>query len=576
MECPICCETVNKLYKCGNNDCDAECCAYCHYRWFITNKVDESEHCMSCRKTIDYITVKRIMSECMKDYIAFKKEQIYNIESANIETVGCVKELFNEYVKVKIEDIRIFATRHEPFNIDDYKYKNIIDKIIEQPKTYLSHNELMKEYDSDITPMINKIEKKINELKKKSNVSNEDYNDIKEDKKNLVKFGHSLLKSARLFGNENNEVKQIILYPCPREGCLGYVLDNHVCNNCNSKVCDKCRMLEIEHEDFNEKKDEEFNKREKVKCPECKDIRDLVNHKPYVHIISKEEIESVNEDRVKNGKKEFTLNEKFDAYVSTCNRDVYETCKLITKDSRPCPKCKNYIQKTIGCDQMFCNICATCFDWQTLMILDKARVHNPELIEWRRKRGDLTIDNFQNIRCDILDANIDILLNMRVKEHPRLKKVVSYYAKSNEIKEYLENNNLRNFNNKQIESLKNFKLTCAKYAIFDMDYSRYPDIVKRVITDSTKKLKNELYEIYDDTYCLYKIEEYYQTLAQGMTDILLKLQFSLKSKDNDKKSEIEGYIDELFEWCNYMKGLIKDGIDVLKPRFKTVNIDCFV
>ena len=47
------------------------------------------------------------------------------------------------------------------------------------------------------------------------------------------------------------------------------------------------------------------------------------------------------------------------------------------------------------------------------------------------------------------------------------------------------------------------------------------------------KLKNRLFSNYDNLYCLFKIQGYYQTLAQGMNDILLKIQKIIINWDNN-------------------------------------------
>jgi hypothetical protein len=53
-----------------------------------------------------------------------------------------------------------------------------------------------------------------------------------------------------------------------------------------------------------------------------------------------------------------------------CN--VYDliTINEIKKTSKPCPNCATPIQKSIGCDHMFCTNCRTHFSWNTLAILN--------------------------------------------------------------------------------------------------------------------------------------------------------------------------------------------------------------
>jgi hypothetical protein len=71
----------------------------------------------------------------------------------------------------------------------------------------------------------------------------------------------------------------------------------------------------------------------------------------------------------------------------TCNKDDLETAKLIRASSKPCPKCGEAIEKSEGCDMMFCTTCHTPFSWKTLQIITRGSVHNPHYFEWRNRVG---------------------------------------------------------------------------------------------------------------------------------------------------------------------------------------------
>lgn len=72
-----------------------------------------------------------------------------------------------------------------------------------------------------------------------------------------------------------------------------------------------------------------------------------------------------------------------------CNPDNLATAKLISKDTKPCPKCAVMIHRIEGCPQMFCTCCHTVFDWNTLKI-DNGHIHNPHYFEMRRQmHGDV-------------------------------------------------------------------------------------------------------------------------------------------------------------------------------------------
>ena len=69
----------------------------------------------------------------------------------------------------------------------------------------------------------------------------------------------------------------------------------------------------------------------------------------------------------------------------TCDPNSVETAKLLSKDSKPCPKCQSLIFKIEGCDQMWCTQCRTGFSWKTGKI--ETRVHNPHYYEWQRQNN---------------------------------------------------------------------------------------------------------------------------------------------------------------------------------------------
>ena len=69
-----------------------------------------------------------------------------------------------------------------------------------------------------------------------------------------------------------------------------------------------------------------------------------------------------------------------------CDADQIETIKLIKKDTKPCPKCGQLINKIDGCDQMWCPPCHTPFSWKTGQI-ENGDIHNPEYYRWMRENN---------------------------------------------------------------------------------------------------------------------------------------------------------------------------------------------
>jgi hypothetical protein len=72
-----------------------------------------------------------------------------------------------------------------------------------------------------------------------------------------------------------------------------------------------------------------------------------------------------------------------------CDPDTLATAKLIVSQSKPCPGCHINISKIDGCNQMWCTICNTAWDWKSGRI--ETKVHNPHYFEYMRNRGTVAV-----------------------------------------------------------------------------------------------------------------------------------------------------------------------------------------
>lgn len=70
-----------------------------------------------------------------------------------------------------------------------------------------------------------------------------------------------------------------------------------------------------------------------------------------------------------------------------CDEDIKASIKMISLDSKPCPKCSCLIYRTEGCSLMWCVKCHTQFDWNTLKIKNGYN-HNPEYFRYLRENGN--------------------------------------------------------------------------------------------------------------------------------------------------------------------------------------------
>lgn len=587
MECMICSNIKdhNKLLKCGNNGCENVICSYCYLKWIKYNNVDISDHCVFCNKPIDYVIIKQFFNKNnkLKEYIKIKKNQIYFNLKFNITTINCDNELFNEFINIKKNDIKMICLRDEDIGCnlsydDYYLIANMIDK---KHKYYGSYGELINEFNSN-NGLIDDINKLVYEIRNGNNKIN--VNDAKDqiisNKKLLLKKSFEILTNGLFINSDivhiNNDCDKFI---CPIDNCFGFVKGGK-CECCKINICDKCRIPIYLHKPYYGFNDNQSNNNR------SNDLTKLLNDYPFINQISNDIINDINVTRRNNKLQNIEINKYYNCYLVMCDDNNYKTCQMIIKDSKQCPKCKNYIQRIYGCNQMFCTICHTCFNWVTLEILDKVNVNNPELIKYQRLNNLDSLITISNVSCDVIDYDFDNLVNKLLVNgkfdnvtDKKIIKLLDYYDKFIEIKHYLNNDYYNQFNNQQQLLLKHYKIKYIKIT-FDSDYCNNKLIINNYRNKILNKLKNRLFSNYDNLYCLFKIQGYYQTLAQGMNDILLKIQKIIINWDNNLSNifdqiSFNELMDELINWCSYMKGVINESVRILKPNIDLINLKMF-
>jgi hypothetical protein len=126
---------------------------------------------------------------------------------------------------------------------------------------------------------------------------------------------------AIINGSTYNKQKKVFIRKCGVVDCRGFLSEQWKCGICDTTTCNKC--LELLNQD---------------------------NDNDQEHVCKEENIESA---------------------------------KLISKDSKQCPKCAALIFKIDGCNQMWCVVCHTAFSWVTGQI-ETSRIHNPHYYEMLR------------------------------------------------------------------------------------------------------------------------------------------------------------------------------------------------
>ena len=196
-----------------------------------------------------------------------------------------------------------------------------------------------KKYATELRKIKQKIEKKIRDLQilqslyeweeYEIKINNAEYllpiEEINDE--TIVKVREERKIKKKAVAGEAQESQQtkshqhVFVRACPAEGCRGFLSTRWKCG-----ICDKWT------------------------CPEC------------------HEVKGINQDA-----------------EHECKQENIESAKLLSKETKPCPKCASNIFKIDGCDQIWCTQCHTAFSWKTGKI--ETNVHNPHYFEYMRRKG---------------------------------------------------------------------------------------------------------------------------------------------------------------------------------------------
>jgi hypothetical protein len=103
----------------------------------------------------------------------------------------------------------------------------------------------------------------------------------------------------------------------------------------------------------------------------------------------------------------------------TCKEDDVATAETIRKSTKSCPGCHTLIQRSIGCDQMFCTVCHIAFSYRTGEVC-RGAIHNPHYYELQqrlnrqpvqREPGDVPCGGFPDLYGRLIDD--EQLANLR-------------------------------------------------------------------------------------------------------------------------------------------------------------------
>jgi predicted transcriptional regulator len=198
-------------------------------------------------------------------------------------------------------------------------------------KTFINNDyrdyrqKLLLDKEKALLPATQIIVEAMNNKKKLQNTLSEyliEFNTKKQQLNDEIDLNESIIN-----GKTINVQKKVFIRKCGVEDCRGFLSEQWKCGLCDTTTCKKCLEILNNNQDQDQDQDQE-----------------------NIHVCKEENIESA---------------------------------KLISKDSKPCPKCAALIFKIDGCNQMWCVLCHTAFSWVTGQI-ETSRIHNPHYYEMLR------------------------------------------------------------------------------------------------------------------------------------------------------------------------------------------------
>lgn len=104
------------------------------------------------------------------------------------------------------------------------------------------------------------------------------------------------------------------------------------------------------------------------------------------------------------------------------------------KDTKPCPKCASMIFRISGCNDMWCTVCHTSFDWVSGQIIINRHIHNPHMVDWVREHGEIN----NGRACDDLPTHHNIavhsgILNLPIDMKNKYHNLLTSYGHNRDV-----------------------------------------------------------------------------------------------------------------------------------------------
>lgn len=345
-ECDICLENFNNnnKIKIKCEYCDMNACSSCCIRYMSEN---DKIQCMnvSCNREWSY---RFLMSSFKNSSLQKRIKEIYSNKLFNLEKTHFKDRLEYEN-KLNALNLKLKKCNEE------YTMNTEIYESFKEHKIVYSGIENEKDLEK-LRECIDELNQKVSDI-----YDNENENEIENEnelKKVISDFVDNI--NINIIKNENNYLSYSYL------NVLRYDLYLYKSTKILLKVKNEIEM-EIDEIWDDVEKGIKLPEVLSFKCPDS-ECRGMYNVNDFKCLACNNDICS--------SCREFNTNEH------KCNVNTLETLKVLSTDSKPCPKCYTFIHKIDGCDQMWCTLCHTAFSWRTGVI--ETKIHNPHYYEWLR------------------------------------------------------------------------------------------------------------------------------------------------------------------------------------------------
>ena len=244
-----------------------------------------------------------------------------------------------------------------------------------------------------------------------------------------------------------------------------------------------------------------------------------------------------------------------DNSTHVCNVDEVATAKLLSNDTKPCPKCATGIFKISGCDQMWCTQCHTAFSWKSGQI--ETRIHNPHYYEWQRINGGGVAPRVagdvlcgQEISVRLLNK-FNTMVHMKASRPFTLKISKMYSNISNIIRDliHLREVDVRHIGYVENQTQNNQELR-IKYMRNKIDKKTFQKYIHR---DNKKHEKKR------------EIHEVAQMFIQTVTDIMYRAKECIKKLvklDDTVMGEVDIVFKEIDTITSYTNECLREIADI--------------